>query len=145
MVGYKFIWEDLSTYQPEYSIDACWAKIAALQHSFEAYPDVEWMWMLDSDAIILNSTVDLWEHLLSDEAIKREAIPEFGVRIPGGAKIEAQKKTVYTPKVTNPDDVYLIIAADGNGINAGSFFIRRNPYMAAMIDFWKDPYLMQAG
>lgn len=116
MPGYHFIYEDLSKYEPEYGIDACWAKIAALQHSFEAYPDVEWMWMLDSDAIILNSDIDLWKHLLSPEAIKREAKPGFGVKIPGDAKIEAHKKTVFTPQEVIPEDVYIIIAADGNGI-----------------------------
>lgn len=115
-IGYEFIWENLSKYEPEYSKDACWAKIAALQHSFEAYPDAEWLWMLDSDAIILNSSIDLYDHLLSPEAIKREVKPEFGIQIPGGAKIEAQKKTVFTPKVVIPEEVYLILAADGNGI-----------------------------
>lgn len=72
--------------------------------------------MLDSDAIILNSSIDLYDHLLSPEAIKREVKPEFGIQIPGGAKIEAQKKTVFTPKVVDPEEVYLILAADGNGI-----------------------------
>jgi hypothetical protein len=35
------------------------------------HPEVEWIWLLDSNSI-MNSTVNLWDYLLSPEALIRE-------------------------------------------------------------------------
>lgn len=143
-IGYEFVWQDLSTFQPEYGIDACWAKIAALQDAYLRYPDVEWIWMLDADAIIMNANIDLYEHLLSPETLKKVVVPDQEIKIPGGPKIDEQNKVVRTRKEVVPEEIEFIIAKDGNGINAGSFFVKRTAFMSGVVDFWKDPYLMKA-
>lgn len=94
-----------------------WAKVAALADAFERVPDVDWIWMLDSDAIILNATISLWDYVLSPEALNRTVIPGAEIKFPGRKnKIPAHDNTVRTPDVVVPEDIYFIIARDFNGI-----------------------------
>lgn len=79
-------------------------------------PDVDWIWMLDADAIIMNSDIDLHDHLLSHESLKRVVMPDQEIKIPGGAKIDEQNKTVRSRKDVVPEEIEFLIAMDGNGI-----------------------------
>lgn len=113
----------MSTFHPEYDRDACWAKIAALKDAWVRYPDIDWIWMLDADAIIMNANIDLHDHLLSHETLKRVVLPDQEVWIPGGHKIDEQKdKKVRTRKDVVPEELEFLIAKDGNGIKYGKPF-----------------------
>ncbi|CCX33397.1 galactosyl transferase GMA12/MNN10 family-domain-containing protein [Pyronema domesticum] len=141
--GYLFMWADLAEYQESFKADPMWAKIAALHDAFDKHPEVEWIWCLDSDVIIMNSELSLWDHLLSPDALRREVKPGAEIKFGGSKKLPQHKHIVKTAKTVIPEDVFIIISTDSNGLNAGSFFIRRNSFMSAFVDLWHDPYLMK--
>jgi predicted RNA polymerase sigma factor len=72
--------------------------------------------MLDGDAIILNQDIDLWDHLLSDEALKRVIKANYTIEMPGDAVIEAHKTPVFTPSEVIPEEVHFVIATDNSGL-----------------------------
>lgn len=90
--------------------------LAALQDAFDTHPRVEWLWCLDSDAIIMNSTIDVWDLVLSSEAMLREVRTSAEIRFGGEKKLPEHEATVHTPSVVHPDDIYLIIADDSYGL-----------------------------
>ncbi|CCX07759.1 Similar to alpha-1,2-galactosyltransferase gmh3 [Schizosaccharomyces japonicus yFS275]; acc. no. XP_002174998 [Pyronema omphalodes CBS 100304] len=142
--GYRFMWADISEYKDSFSVDPMWAKIAALQDAFDKHPEVEWIWCLDADAILMNSELGLWDHLLSPEAMMREVKPEAEIKFGGDKKLPLHKTPIKTSKIVIPENIFIIVSTDFNGINAGSFFVRRNSFMSAFVDLWHDPYIMQA-
>ncbi|KAK2745887.1 hypothetical protein FQN57_003500 [Myotisia sp. PD_48] len=112
---------------------------AGLLDAYDRYPEVEWIWCLDADAIIMNATVNLYEQTLSLEALATVVKPNEEIFFAGHKQIPEHEKKVRTPEKVIPEDVYLVIAKDGNSINAGSFAVRRNEFMSAFLDLWRDP------
>ncbi|KAI5779726.1 galactosyl transferase GMA12/MNN10 family-domain-containing protein [Geopyxis carbonaria] len=111
-----------------------WAKLPSIVEAFNTYPDAEWVWWLDLDAIIMNPEIDLNEHLLKHSVMKQKLL--------GGKELETENRRKTGVKmVENPDpaNVDLILAQDQNGVNAGSFFIRRSAWTQMLLDFWADP------
>src|SRR5690606_153993 len=47
---------------------------------------------------------------------------------------------IKQPKDIDPSRIDLLISQDHNGINAGSFFLRRSPWTQMLIDLWSDPF-----
>ncbi|KAF8532331.1 galactosyl transferase [Trichophaea hybrida] len=91
----------------------------------------------------MNSTINLWDYLLSPEAMIREVKSQGEIEFGGIKQLPQHDRTVKTPKYVEPENIYLIISSDTNGLNTGSFFVRRNAFMSAFIDLWHDPYLIR--
>ena len=47
-----------------------WAKLPALAEALDTYPDKEWVWWLDIDAIIMTPDLDLYSYLLNPIALQ---------------------------------------------------------------------------
>jgi hypothetical protein len=130
------MWANLGTY-PEFEIHPQWSKIgnphhhyhhhrveplrwptapAGLYDAFNKHPEVEWIWCLDSDAIIMNATVDLWDYLLSPTALLREVQPEAKVWFGGQKQLPQHELVAKTPKTVDPNNIYLVISNDSNGL-----------------------------
>ena len=77
-------------------------KIFLFRRYFDANPDVEWIWWLETDTYITNYTLDMREYC--------------------------------------DNDYHFVIGTDGNGLNAGSFFLRNSPegnaYLNWLIEQW---------
>jgi hypothetical protein len=87
-------------------IHPSWLKIAELKRLLEPEDQpYDWIWSLDLDAFIMNTTLGFGTHVL---------------QAPGA--------------VPHPHNVSLVLAADCNGINGGSFFIRRTPWSLNLLD-----------
>jgi len=107
----------------------------------------------------MNATVDLWDYLLSPAALLREVQPEANIWFGGKKQLPQHELVVKTPKTVDPNNIYLVISNDSNGLkcvplslvacreaetdarSTGSFFVRRNGFMSAFVDLWRDPYL----
>jgi hypothetical protein len=91
-----------------------WSKISALQEALTT--DVQWVWALDSDAIIMNDTLRIQDHILNPIM-----------------KLHADKNVT--------EDLDFIGSKDCNGFNAGSFFMRNSPWARCFLEqMWKvDP------
>lgn len=53
-------------------------------------------------------------------------------------------KTPYkTPAKLDFENVDIIVAQDQNGLNAGSFFLRRSSFTQLLIDLWRDSVFIE--
>lgn len=116
---------------------AVWSKMAAIREAFETHPDVEWVWWLDTDAIIMNGMIDVAKHILNPRALKE--------RLSYGRPLHSMKEGLFDfiyfeEDEIDPNDIDLIIAQDFFSLNAGSFFIRRSAFTEFLLEFWEDPF-----
>lgn len=115
-----------------------WKKIPAIVEAFNAYPQAKWLFFLDLDAIIMSSKQSLTDLVLSHEGMKKS--------INWGAALTKENRgplgTFMQPDA-DLDNLDMLVAQDHNGINAGSFFLRRSKYTQWMLDMWADPFFMK--
>lgn len=114
-----------------------WKKIPAIIDCFRANPEVQWVWWLDLDAVIMTASVDLSDYLLSPEALDRALLRDTEIMRSGPRKLGLK-----TPKEYDISNLDLLITQDENGLNAGSFFLRRSAFTQMLLRLWVDPLYM---
>ncbi|KAF3938191.1 hypothetical protein ABW19_dt0202350 [Dactylella cylindrospora] len=137
--GYQFNFINISKYDLR-GAHPVWAKIPALIDTFIQYPDAQWVWWLDLDAIIMNPDIDLNSHILSHTAMRTKF--EAGVEF---LKSESKHTGHFMSKDADPKDIEIIIGQDHNGLNAGSFFLRRSKFTKMLMDWWEEPFYVFNG
>ncbi|TGZ76155.1 galactosyl transferase [Ascodesmis nigricans] len=133
--GYHHQFINISSYDVS-GAHAVWKKIPAIIDCFRLNPEVQWIWWLDLDAIIMNSDIDLTEYLLSPEAMDK--VLEKDTDYVRGLR----KLGLKTPKKYDLANIDLLVSNDLNGLNAGSFFIRRSAFTQILLRLWIDPLYM---
>lgn len=132
--GYICHWVNISRFDL-HGKSPVWAKLPAVIETLETYPDAQWVWMLDLDAIIMSPRVDIAQKLLSHDSMKQQLLTN-----------EKIKRTPWTtPTEIDPNDIDLLIAQDHGNINAGSFLVRRSKGTSLLLDMWKDSIIMDKG
>jgi hypothetical protein len=133
------MWANLSDYRVE-GVHAVWSKISVLLDAFKQHPEAEWIWWLDFDAVIMTPTVDLGEYILNPDAMFSKLLKgqTFPIRHLG----QGGKEGLVLPSHPDVDQINLLISHDQNGLNAGSFFLRRNKWTEMFLEHWHDPILM---
>jgi hypothetical protein len=131
--GYVYQFLNISKYDIG-SAHPVWAKLPAIVETFNLHPQAKWVWWLDLDAIIMTPTVDLRTHILAHDVLQRKMQKGQSIN-----KISNADISITMP--TNPDinNIDIIVSQDHNGINAGSFWIRRSDFSKMFIDLWADP------
>ncbi len=112
-----------------------WKKLPAIVETFNKFPDAQWVWMLDLDAIVMTPTVDLRETLLSEKGMQRGL--DLGAYL---HRANWKSLGLWTPSEVDFQNTDFLIAQDHNGVNAGSFFIRRSKFTQLFVDMWADPF-----
>ncbi|KAK9452946.1 galactosyl transferase GMA12/MNN10 family-domain-containing protein [Dipodascopsis uninucleata] len=105
-----------------------WAKLPAIQEVFDMHPQVEWVWWLDTDAIVMSPYRDLGSYLLNPDVLKKKVL--LGERI--------KKTDIRTPADIDIDAISIVISQDHNGFNAGSILFKRNDFTMLFLDLWSD-------
>ena len=136
--GYEFMWANITSYSLPHGEPVYWNKIPVLQEAFVRYPEVEWVWWLDLDIIIMNMSLSLGEHLLSPEGMARNAALDEPIRQTGGGLSGWR-----TPKTYKYDEVNFMIASGGWGMNVGNFLMRRSHWSDWLLDIWIEPYYIK--
>jgi hypothetical protein len=62
---------DLSSYIITHKTHPVWGKLPAILEAFRKYPNADWVWWLDVDAVIMSPEIDLYEHLLAPSVLMR--------------------------------------------------------------------------
>jgi hypothetical protein len=62
---------DLASYIITHKTHPVWGKLPAILEAFRKYPNADWVWWLDVDAVIMNPEIDLYEHLLAPSVLMR--------------------------------------------------------------------------
>jgi hypothetical protein len=115
-----------------------WKKIPAIVEAFNTFPDAKWLFFLDLDAIIMSPKQDLTELVLSHKGMQKSI--DFGREWTGS---ERAPLGVYMQADADLDNLDMLVAQDQNGVNAGSFFLRRSKYTQWLLDMWTDPFYMK--
>ena len=134
--GYIYEFINISSYDLG-DAHAVWKKIPAIVEAFNKHPKAQWVFWLDLDAIIMTPTRDLNSLLLSKEAMKKA--------LAGGDSHHGSDWSplgTFQPMELDFENTDLLIAQDHNGINAGSFLIRRSKYTQILLDMWADPFFV---
>jgi hypothetical protein len=137
--GYQFMFANLSEYRLN-DQHAAWTKMAFLTHAFNQYPEAEWIWWLDFDALIMNPFLDLCEYILNPEAMFSKLMKDQ--KFPLTHLGQDEDEVLVLPADPDPNDINLLISHDQNGLNAGSFFLRRGKWTDFFLKLWSDPVLM---
>lgn len=135
--GYIYHFVNISKYDLGDS-HAVWKKIPAIVETFNTYPDAQWVFWLDLDAIIMTPEQDLNSLLLSKQGMQ--------TALAAGDRhhsVDWDPMKTFQQAGADFENTDLLIAQDHNGINAGSFLIRRSKYTQWLLDMWADPFFMQ--
>jgi hypothetical protein len=128
------MWANFSQYKVGQA-HPVWSKVPVLIEAFNKYPDAKWVWWLDFDAIIMSPTIDLGSHLLNHDAMSSKLRKGEVYKLRGSHR-EAELHTLESP---DPNEIHLLVTGDQNGINAGSFLLRRSAWTDILLDLWLDP------
>ena len=60
--GYALFTKSVEDY-PGGGAASGWARIPAIRHAMATYKDSDWFWYLDQDAVIMDPTVSIEEHI----------------------------------------------------------------------------------
>ena len=134
--GYIYHFINISKYDIGGS-HAVWKKIPAIVEAFNTYPDAQWVFWLDLDAIIMTPKQDLNSLLLSKKGMQ--------TALAAGDRhhsIDWDPMKTFQQAEADFDNTDILIAQDHNGLNAGSFLIRRSKYTQWLLDMWADPFFM---
>ncbi|KAI5780177.1 galactosyl transferase GMA12/MNN10 family-domain-containing protein [Peziza echinospora] len=133
--GYIYQFINITKYDLQ-GASPVWAKLPAIIDTFNHYPQAQWVWWLDSDAIIMSPEYDIIKSLLNEKALAPKLVSE-ALHAPNRAK-----STLKTP-TPQFKDIDFISAQDQNGLNAGSFFIRRSQFSRWLLDIWGEQMLIK--
>lgn len=127
--GYHFVLKSLSPAKsPEGS---GWDRLFALREVIEEYPNSEWFWLLEQDALIMDPAFSITNDLLNPE--KLDAIMERDV------PIVSPDSVIRTLKSSPADDAALILSHDHAGINTNSFIVRNGDFGKYLLETWIQP------
>ncbi|KAL9596664.1 MAG: hypothetical protein Q9179_004536, partial [Wetmoreana sp. 5 TL-2023] len=132
--GYEHMWANITSYNLPNGEPTYWNKIPVLQEAFIRYPEVEWVWWMDIDIIIMNQSLSIWDHVLSPEGMARNAVLDEIIKKPGGGPSGWK-----TPPSYNYSEVNFIIASGGWGMNVGNFLMKRSYWSQWLLDLWIEP------
>lgn len=116
-----------------------WAKIKAIEEVFETDNDVEWVWWMDTDMILLNPYIELGEHLLGERALVDRLTYGRPIRAPD-ASFKGER--YHDEGDIKASDIHMLLTQDFFGINAGSFFLRKSQFSKFLLDLWYDQHFI---
>ncbi|CUS09554.1 unnamed protein product [Tuber aestivum] len=136
VLGYGFFAGNVTDY-PVGEAPNGWACIPAIRHAMKEYKYSTYFWFLDQDAVIMNPSLSLEQHILVPGrlgSIMRRGVPV----VPSSTVIETYK---HVP----PERVQFIITQDAGGLQPGSMIIKAGPWAHYLLDAWFDPIFRNYG
>ena len=116
-----------------------WKKLPAIVETFNKFPEAQWVFWLDADAIIMEPEVTLQDLLLSKAGQKKNF--HLGAEL---MVVSNEHYKNFWPREPDFENVDFIVAQDGQSLNAGSFLMRRSQFTQMLLDMWADPLFMYA-
>ncbi|KAK9343582.1 galactosyl transferase GMA12/MNN10 family-domain-containing protein [Lipomyces starkeyi] len=135
--GYAYQFINISKYHVE-GRPPVWAKIPAIREAFENNIGAEWVWLLDTDSIIMTPQIDLAKHLLDPQAMETRITYDSPITLTDG-----QPSGLKVSRGIDVNKVDIIISQDEIGVNAGSILFRRSDWTMSLLQKWDDPHNVQ--
>ncbi|KAJ6104324.1 hypothetical protein N7523_010644 [Penicillium sp. IBT 18751x] len=113
--GFDFMGANMTSYNLSRGAPIYWKNIPVLKEAFARHPDAQW------------------------EGLARNILLDHKVHGAGGGM-----SSFSTPASYKHDDISFIISQDSEGLNVGSFLMRRGDWSKWLLDLWTDPlYISQ--
>lgn len=132
--GYHFVVKDLQSYSSQKNtkdISDGWRRLFALREVLEEYPDSEWLWYLDQDAIIMDTHLCLTDHILNPERLDHLMLKDEPIVPPDSV--------IRTLKTATADSIQFILSQDHSGLNTKSFLLKNGDFAKYLLDTWAEP------
>lgn len=113
---------------------AKWVRLFCLQAAMFAFPEAQWFWYLDQDALVMNQKVDLERYLLNADTLRGAILRECSVIPPDGL--------IKTYKNMQPENVKLLFTQSDHKIETNSFIVKNDEIGRAAVDAWTDKLFM---
>lgn len=107
-----------------------WVRLFCLRAAMFAFPEAEWFWYLDEDALVMNEKVELVDYLLTPEQLKKAMLKEQPVIPPNGL--------IRTYKNIQPENVRMIFTQSDTKLETNSFIVQNDFVGRALLDMWTD-------
>jgi hypothetical protein len=91
---------DFDEYAQKNKLDPVWSKLPAVMDAFKKYPESEWVWWLDIDAMILTPQFDVYSQVLENSAMK--GLLQENSSLGFGTLPQSQRPNVVTGSVSDP-------------------------------------------
>ena len=107
-----------------------WTRVFCLRAAMFAFPDAEWFWYVDEDALIMEKDTDIGSYLLTRDALEVAMLRNQPIIPPTGI--------IKTFQTTLPEHVKFIFTQLKEKIETGSFLVKNDPIAKGMLDIWLD-------
>ncbi|PRP86293.1 alpha-1,2-galactosyltransferase gmh3 [Planoprotostelium fungivorum] len=128
--NFDYYYEELDMDKFDY-----FARPSVFYNAFDKYPKAEWAWWIDIDTIFMEYQVNFTQFVLSQEAFDRSAAVDLEI------KDILSQKTWKIDKANRYEDSDLIATKDLNGLNVGSFLLRRGEFANILLEIWESSLL----
>lgn len=118
-----------------------WSKIPAVAEAFFLQPTAEWVWLIDTDIIIMTPDVDLVDDIVAPEAIEKGLMRDTPIL---SGMINVSPTNISTPAEFRVEDIDILITQDHQSVNTGSTFFRRTAFTRFILEMMMD-YTMLMG
>jgi hypothetical protein len=118
-----------------------WSKIPAVAEAFYLYPNAEWIWLMDTDMILMTPSYDLVAEILSPAAITRGLMRAAPIL---DGQLKKNPTHITTPNAFRVEDIDILITQDHQSVNTGSMFFRRSAFTRILLEVMTD-YTMLMG
>lgn len=138
--GLEFMWANMTSYNLPDGSPIYWNKIPILKEAFVRFPDAEWIWWMDMDIIIMNTSLSIYDHVLSPEGMARNVLLNESIHTAGGGDLGQS-----TPSTYKHEDINFVISKDAWGMVVGNFLMRRGTWSDWLLDLWIEPLYIAQG
>ncbi|OCK81778.1 glycosyltransferase family 34 protein [Lepidopterella palustris CBS 459.81] len=138
--GYQNLWLNTSKYNIG-TAHRTWSKIPAVAESFRLYPEAEWVWLIDSDIILMTPPLSLTSHLLSPAALDKGIIKK-AILVDGMEDDHPRRTNITMPEEPCIADLDILITQDHQSINTGSVFFKRTAFTKWILEMMTDKMFM---
>ncbi|KAF1838561.1 hypothetical protein BDW02DRAFT_390844 [Decorospora gaudefroyi] len=138
--GYTNLWLNTSRYDIG-EAHRTWSKIPAVAEAFYLQPNAEWIWLIDTDIVLMTPSTSLVDALLSPSAIEHGMMRNTPIL---DGQLKKNPSHIYTPNDYRVQDIDILITQDHQSVNTGSMFFRRSAFTRMLLEMMTD-YTMLMG
>lgn len=138
--GYTSLWLNTSRYDIGQA-HRTWSKIPAVAEAFYLHPAAEWVWLIDTDIVLMAPDYDLVDQIIGPDAIKRGLMRDTPIL---DGQLKNNPTNINTPKDFRVEDIDILITQDHQSVNTGSTFFRRSAFTRWLLESMTD-YTMLMG
>ncbi|KAA8916990.1 hypothetical protein TRICI_000856 [Trichomonascus ciferrii] len=105
-----------------------WAKVSVARAAMHAFPDAEYFWYLDQNAVIMNPKVSV-----------ESLIQNVGTDMLTNQNVVLKSSVIKTDAKPYPNRVEFIFSQDEIGLSPFSFIYRNTDFSKSLLEYWNDP------